>query len=993
MRHTLNIILLILLSVTSVAQQYAYINYNVDEGLAQSQAMVLHQDRKGYLWVGTVSGLSRFDGTDFVNFSKSDGLLDDQISSMAEDPGGRLYLGCLGGFSEWDGSKFRSRYLPPELEEYKVTAINWLYGDRLWLGTDGAGYLIYDRSRGTFSEPSLASGSYINWLSPEEPAFVGSDRGFFLDDELVAEVLDGISVTDAVISDGKIYLSTSSQGFFVIGEEWHRYTTEDGLVSDRIRHFTLAADGSCWLATRQGVNRFVDGRISSFTEANGLPYNNIRDVIQDDEGNLWFASNGQGLFRFTGDTFETFKEGKELISDKVMSILEKEGVLLLGTFDKGLQAYSREQGAGMVEGVPSTDVWTLLQAADGRLWAGTSTGLYVVDGPEVERFSTKTGMGSNRITALHQDNGGLIWVGHRSGLSVYNGQEFRDFGEEVGFTGKRVRSICEGSDGGLWFGAENGLFSYSPEGEVTQYTEADGLADNTVYSLRCDKEDRLWIGTKNGLDLLDGGQIRSLRIAERFNANNINFLEVTARDQLLIGTNNGLYRLDLRQVELDAPTFIHYGLSEGLPGLECNLNSVYQDAGGQIWFGTNKGLVSCAERDLLRRELPRVPPAQINDIRLFGDTFDVAAHSDSIDAATGLPVGLRLEHRENHLTFDFSSVAFRHPEDLAYSYYLEGVDDDWLPPSNISTVSYSALKPGQYVFRIRTFDSEGHSAPRLTSLSFEILPPFWLTWWFITFEILILLLVAYGIWKWWRSVAERKRRTRELDMRTKMFSLEQQSLNSSMNRHFIFNALNSIQFYINHEDKRSANRYLSSFAKLIRKNLDSTSSTWVTLKDELERLDLYLSLEHMRYQHRFDYRIEVAEGLNAAGVRIPAMMLQPFLENSIWHGILHKEGHGLVSVRVAREEDTVRITIEDDGIGVDASLALKKKEKSGHQSRGMEITNDRIQLYRKMTNGEFEIIGPYQIEENGTVLGTKVEIILPYLPLSEVRQMQEKGFV
>jgi LytS/YehU family sensor histidine kinase len=210
-----------------------------------------------------------------------------------------------------------------------------------------------------------------------------------------------------------------------------------------------------------------------------------------------------------------------------------------------------------------------------------------------------------------------------------------------------------------------------------------------------------------------------------------------------------------------------------------------------------------------------------------------------------------------------------------------------------------------------------------------------------------------------------------------MYALEQQSLNSSMNRHFIFNALNAIQFYINKEEKRAANKYLTSFAKLIRKNLDSTADIWVSLHDELERLELYLGLEQMRFSDRFDYRIVIAEGLDTESLKVPAMTLQPYLENSIWHGILPKEQPGTVEVNIEIEHGRLKIAIQDDGIGIENSLKKKMGGMKDHESKGLQITDDRIQLFSKITGLHFEIRGPYQLEENGLVLGTRTEIFIP----------------
>jgi len=207
--------------------------------------------------------------------------------------------------------------------------------------------------------------------------------------------------------------------------------------------------------------------------------------------------------------------------------------------------------------------------------------------------------------------------------------------------------------------------------------------------------------------------------------------------------------------------------------------------------------------------------------------------------------------------------------------------------------------------------------------------------------------------------------------------LERASLNSSMNRHFIFNSLNAIQFYINREDKRAANKYLSSFAKLIRKNLDSTSQAWVTLADELERLELYLSLEHMRFKEKFSYHIEVEAPIKIEEVKVPAMMLQPFVENSIWHGILPKEEPGQVRIEVKAVAGRLRIRIEDDGIGIEVSRQKKGSMLPDHESKGMDITHHRLRLYGEMTGSDFEVQGPTQLDGPDGALGTRIDLFIP----------------
>ena len=210
-----------------------------------------------------------------------------------------------------------------------------------------------------------------------------------------------------------------------------------------------------------------------------------------------------------------------------------------------------------------------------------------------------------------------------------------------------------------------------------------------------------------------------------------------------------------------------------------------------------------------------------------------------------------------------------------------------------------------------------------------------------------------------------------------MLTLEQQALNASMNRHFIFNALNSIQYYINRQDKISANRYLSSFAKLVRKNLDSSLVTEIYLDEEIERIDLYLKLEQMRFQDKFDYKINIDKLIEHQTIKIPSMLLQPFIENSIWHGILPSNRFGNITIDAIKDNDKLIINIVDDGIGIETSLENKKGKTQHHDSKGMELTKGRVDLMSKISNKECSVEGPVQIyNEKNEIAGTKVSIIL-----------------
>jgi two-component sensor histidine kinase len=329
---------------------------------------------------------------------------------------------------------------------------------------------------------------------------------------------------------------------------------------------------------------------------------------------------------------------------------------------------------------------------------------------------------------------------------------------------------------------------------------------------------------------------------------------------------------------------------------------------------------------------------------------------------------------------------------------LEGFDPTWLPITETRYVTYSNLPPGLYKFKVMAQNANGLWSDKPATFEFFIVAPFWKTWWFYTICACVAMMIIYFLWQFRLKQLKRKNQTMQLFYKSKLLSLEQQSLNASMNRHFIFNSLNSIQYYINKQDKLEANKYLTNFAKLIRKNLDSSiSGDLHPLSEEIERIKLYLSLETMRFKDRFDFEINVAPDLNPDTILIPPMLFQPYIENSIWHGILPKEGYkGHIKINItSKTSDNQLVVIEilDDGIGISTSLKNKVDTGSTHISRGIEITSGRLSLLKKMTNQNLEIIGPNDITDaSGKTTGTVVKLIISVKFPVKAENFQDKVY-
>jgi ligand-binding sensor domain-containing protein len=784
----------------------------------------------------------------------------------------------------------------------------------------------------------------------------------------------------AIAPDGTLWFATFGDGLFGLAPNGAliHYDEEKGLLQSHVRALAVDKRGRIWAGGKFGVNVIDNDRVRSFTIHQGMPNDNVWCLFRDNHDDMWIGTDGAGLLRFAGDRFVTWTTTNGLCSDLVMALVaDNQGDLWLGTYGNGVCRMDGLAAVTYLDGLPNNTVWCAAAGADSSLWFGTSEGLAQLRHGRIVPLDSAASLAGVRVLALQPQADGSLWCGTREGLAIRRTDGTISWPEpEDASLSRSVRAIAQVGQR-HFLATDQGVLLM--EGGVTKrWSTTDGLCDNTVQCLLVDTRDRLWIGTTNGLACFHDGAIENIRLGSDFGSNYIDLLLSDSDGEVWAGTNNGLFRFHPDSLLLDHAHREHFTSADGPRGSECNLNAGFRDAAGRLFFGTNAGIVMHdPSRGPARAPMP-TPVAVITDLRSFMQTSAWKGQCDSIDPFTGLPVGLRALYGKNHLTFDFSAVALMNADRLLFQYRMLGVETDWLPPTPMRSVSYSNLSHGEYRFEVRASLDSDHWGP-VAVFSFSVAPPYWLRWWFFALCGTMLAGIAFAVIRFRNIRARRQEKTRQLMLRSRMLQLEQQALNANMNRHFIFNALNSIQFYINRQDRTAANRYLTSFAKLIRKNLDASRTDTTSLTEELDRLELYLLLEHMRFKDKFSYRIEIDPAVHTTQVELPAMMLQPYVENSIWHGILPMNRPGEVVIGISPGvPGHVRITITDDGIGVDQSRERKSGGGGDHISRGIEITKGRADVLRKLALADIRIEGPVQLQSpNGEPSGTRVTIELP----------------
>ncbi|PLW95500.1 MAG: hypothetical protein C0591_11015, partial [Marinilabiliales bacterium] len=436
-------------------------------------------------------------------------------------------------------------------------------------------------------------------------------------------------------------------------------------------------------------------------------------------------------------------------------------------------------------------------------------------------------------------------------------------------------------------------------------------------------------------------------------------------------------RLNLNQLYETGAYYVNYFNEKDGFNNYAGKNPVI-DKDGVIWLGTDDGIIKI-NSEILKNLSFNQQRITLNDIHLFNEKLDWDSIS-KIDLWTQTPLdGFQLKYDQNYLTFYFDVNNLSDNNKDLFSYKLEGTDKDWTRYSSNRSATYSHLNPGHYTFYVRSRNLNTNVAAVPLELNFIIKRPWWQTWWFY----LILGILSIGIIRFytWRQVNKAKEKGKlKAKFEKQISELKIQALQSQMNPHFVFNALNSIQGFIIEKNVDEALRYLSDFSKILRQTLDNTSKRYISLNEEIEYLKRYLNLEKMRFEDQLISSIQVDKELDVENVLIPPMILQPFVENAIQHGLLHKEGVGRLEINISKKDkDYFICTIKDNGIGREKSEQFKKVVQE-YTIKGTRLTQDRINLLNNtVNNAKGRIYFTDLKNKYGEATGTIVSIELPFI--------------
>jgi ligand-binding sensor domain-containing protein len=970
-------------SVFGQAIERRFKNYSIEDGLSQSTIFDIKQDQQGYTWIATADGLNVFNGVEFEVYKKTPGSKTSLSSNFVY-----AVLPLKNGLI-WAVTQDRIiNQINPSLKTVKPIALlddiqenmfaikQMLIGfeGEIWLSTYENGILVLDESARVIRKINtgnnqLKSNVINQVVKVEDKIFVSTTKGIsvfnksnknaqhlliernigatyfhrnylYVSDfnksqllkynytnlQLSADTLiDGHDIVGIVVTKNNvIWAGTLSEGIFEINQSktyQYKHSPIDrwSLIDNNIFFLSKDANEDIWIGTNSGLSIYKKAYnafrlLRKNNSSNSLSSNKIYEIYEDQQQRIWFINYDGSLDVLNkAGFFRTYSPNTGIINIRLRSIVQiSEDYFILGSNNSGLFKF-----------YPSKNLFV-----------------------PIKEFQPK------QIRKIKVWNDSTLLIAHLDGLAQLNLQTNT---HETNMLKKsytvydflvRDKQIYIATFGG-------GLLKYNVNQKTSKsYRETDGklgLQSNNIMAIVPLSSGQLAIGTYGGglsIFNLEEERFTSLTESEGLRNNSVYGIIEDKKNNLWLSTNIGISR-----VSSDLKNIKNFDLPIQLQSLEFNEDAFLKASNDQLYFGGVNG-VNYFKPDNIEVNI-NSPMAIINGVIVENERIEYNKNQN-----------IALNYKENDVSFLVTARRISTPEKTTYLYILEGLDNEWRTSPFTNKIDYNNIPPGNYTFKIKSCNEDGYCDETFQEVRFTIKSPIYKTWWFL---ILLLLLVSASILTFFRY------RTNNLraEYIAKMTNAELRALRIQMNPHFIFNSLNSIQYYVLNSDSKTAYKYLTKFSALMRKTLQHSKENFLPLKDELKALELYLELENLRLENTLNSSIHVSEAIDADKTLIPTLFLQPFVENAIIHGLLPKKGERKISIIIEPLDKGFQCRILDNGIGRKAANELNKNRNRSHKSTALEAIESRIKIIN--TSGKTKITMTIEdLVKDNKPLGTEV---------------------
>ncbi|MCX6315856.1 MAG: histidine kinase [Bacteroidetes bacterium] len=961
-------------------QQYSYVHYDVKDGLPSKRVYAMCQDKNGFIWFATDNGVCRFDGSDFKVFTTENGLPDNDIINVFCDSKNRVwftpfkreiayyYQGRI--YNRNNDTLLRKIYInstPIKTLEDKEGTV-WIFQEC------GLSYITRKNECGNFEKTTMTEQEMCSladiFLLPS-----GEIKGIFLllgNNEYQAEYSVATLNKEIDKKKSSIWLNTMagiSRNRLFLNSKMLVYPNLTGQMVIRNLHtgkeskintfptlntmyefedtaimFNTGDGVWCYNADGKLINRFLEGKT-------------IGRSFVDEEGNKWYTSLDDGVYKLGSEkVFHLGFSPPQPGNTEVFSI-GKQGDIMLAGLNSGMVARidpEKKISYFYKDNIPGKRfdrVLQIINLPNKEVLFRSDKGFVILN----QDLSLKTlDYSSYKSLFVHKNR---IYAG-----TIQNARYYEIYRPEKPtiFLKERTTAILE-TNGSIYNGALNDLFLVTPDKKIISLGERFPELKTKITTIDRSVDGTIWVGTySSGLMVLKNNQlIARISAKEGLTSNNCRTTCMSGNN-FWVGTDRGLNKIEITKTGFPVT---RYTTADGLPA--DIINAIYAE-NGKIYTGTSEGLSWFNENNIPEKTTCNILLDQVTVNGIEQEIKDRYSFS----------------HRQQTIFFHFTAISHKAAGNIVYTYRLKGLENEWQETQQQS-LNFISLPSGTYTFELYATNKAGVKS-KLISIPFTINTPYWLTDWFKLLVLFFIVAISWFIINR-RIQSIRKKEAEKNQIRQQIFELEQKAKRAQMNPHFIFNCISSIQHFIFSNELEACNDYLARFARLIRQTLDNSEKTAIQLSEEIKYLDNYLGLEQMRFAGRFTYKIILSPSIHADFLYLPAMLLQPYVENSIRHGVRNRrDNKGLITISFNVENDALICTIEDNGIGRKMAETMKSGSHIEYQSKGMSLTSDRINAINQSYGEQTDISIIDLTEEDGQSTGTRIEIRFPFSLLNKL---------
>lgn len=734
----------------------------IEQNMASNRVYDLYRSKNNRLWLATYAGISLYNGSSFSHYGRAQGLPNGNVRSIIEDRQGNVWFSPRGeGICKYEGDSLMVlNHQNAILDDYVICITQDLQGN-IWWGTnygltkyDGQSVTHYTTKEGMPSNVVRAI-----YVDKQGKIWVGTDKGLASFDNKKIEVyrpqnLDSLSVT-TILADNRenIWVGTDKQGLLKYeGAQLTQYTMAQGLSDNAIKTIKTDAQANLWMITQKGnLNKFDQRSFTQYSTKEGLPDGVLMDVLIGENGIVWLATESVGLIRYSPNSFRfpVSKPNTKHVRAKAMAS-DSKGQVWMVTQDNDLVAFT--DSSIMHHSFElfrnNYTVNALMVDRKDQLWLGTNQGIFKYYKGKLESY-----LSEGYVLSLLEDHQGNIWVGtYGTGLWKYDQKQWLQYTEQEGLASNTIYTMLQDQQHTLWLGTNEGLAKFDGKHLFT-YTTREGLSNNVVLSLFEDAKYGLWIGTyAAGLMLFDGKQLTYYTTKEGLPSQLIASITNDTKDNIWISTDKGLACLKSTKKTTNQPQrlAIQPMVHKNLKSIDFEFNSVQRDKAGNLWWGANKALVNYPAKAISTPNAPTptilIDDIQVNeqsiDYRQLNDSIKTHIRFDSIPLFANYPINPSFSPYLNHLTFRFTHMGLTPAEQVYYTYRIKELNQRWSKPTVDGEANYRNLPNGCFTLQVKAC-TKSQPWGKTLEYSFRVRAHWWQTWWFTIGLLVLICLLAW----------------------------------------------------------------------------------------------------------------------------------------------------------------------------------------------------------------------------------------------------------